>query len=57
MTEQALEEAIKRLIIKRRNAHGNAEEQARINLKLTRLYDIKYLMIKQKNEFAGGTRA
>lgn len=46
MTEQALTEAIKRLIIARRNA--NEQEQNRINIKLTKLYDIKYLMLQQK---------
>ena len=50
MTIQAVEEAIKRLIIKRREAHGNQAEQDRINAKLSKLYDIKYLAIKQEQE-------
>lgn len=50
MTIEATEEAIKRLIIKRREAHGNEKEQERINEKLTLLYDLKYLAIKQEQE-------
>lgn len=48
MTYEALQEAIKRLIIKRRQAHGNDAEQARINAKLTKLYDLKYTMLMQR---------
>ena len=48
MTIEALKEAIKRLIIKRREAHGNKEEQERINEKLTKLYDIKFLALQQE---------
>ncbi len=47
MTFQALQEAIARLIIKRAENHGNAEEQARINEKLTKLYDLKFVMLSQ----------
>ena len=47
MTKQALEEAIKRLIIKRREAYRNYAEQERINQKLTKLYDLKWLMLQQ----------
>jgi hypothetical protein len=47
MTLEALTEAIKRLIIKRREAHGNNEEQQRLNDKLTKLYNLKYLMLEQ----------
>ena len=53
MTLLALEEAIKRLIIKRREAHGNDEEQKRINEKLTKLYDLKWLMLQQEFEIGG----
>ena len=49
MTPLSLNEAIKRLIIKRREAHGNDEEQKRINEKLTKLYDLKWLMLEQEN--------
>ena len=42
MTEESLKEAIKNLIIKRREAHGNDEEQETINKKLDKLYDLKY---------------
>lgn len=48
MTFDALTYAIARLIIARRNAHGNPQEQARINAKLTKLYDLKYLMLEQQ---------
>ena len=50
MTIEALNEAIKRLIIKRREAHGNEEEQKRINEKLTKLYDLKALAIEQEQK-------
>lgn len=49
MTYEALIEAIKRLIIKRAEAHGNFEEQDRINKKLDKLYDLKYIMLQQIN--------
>lgn len=48
MTFEALVNAIARLIIARRNAHGNELEQKRINDKLDKLYDIKYLMLQQQ---------
>ena len=48
MTIGSVNEAIKRLIIKRREAHGNEEEQSRINKKLTKLYDIKFLALQQE---------
>lgn len=48
MTYEALEAAIANLIDKRRKAHGNDEEQARINAKLTKLYDLKYTMLAQQ---------
>lgn len=48
MTRQSLMEAIKRLIVKRANAHGNYAEQERINTRLTQLYDLKYLMDQQE---------
>lgn len=44
----ALEEKIRQLIIKRREAHGNDAEQDRINAKLTKLYDRKWLLLKQR---------
>ena len=47
MTLQALQEAIARLIIKRAENHGNAEEQERINKKLTKLYDLKFTLLSQ----------
>lgn len=45
MTLEALNEAIKRLILKRRES--NIEEQKQINIKLDKLYDLKYLMLQQ----------
>ena len=48
MTKQALEEAIRRLIIKRREAHNDYAEQERINQKLTKLYDLKWLIMEQE---------
>ena len=45
MTLETLEYAIGNLIKKRAKAHGNDVEQKRINEKLTRLYDLKYLML------------
>lgn len=50
MTIEALTEAIARLIIKRREAHNNLEEQARINIKLTKLYNLKSLMKAQESK-------
>ena len=47
MTLQALQEAIARPIIKRAENHGNAEEQERINKKLTKLYDLKFILLSQ----------
>ena len=48
MTITALKEAIKRLIIARRDAHGNDAEQERINAKLTKLYDIEFTYLQQQ---------
>lgn len=50
MTIDALNEAIKRLVIKRRQAHGNEEEQKRINAKLDKLYEIKHTALVQESE-------
>lgn len=48
MTEEALTYAIARLIEKRRKAHGDDAEQARLNVKLTKLYDLKWIMQQQQ---------
>ena len=48
MTIDAINEAIKRLIIKRREAQGNQAEQERINEKLNKLYNIKFLALQQE---------
>ena len=50
MTIGAVNEAIKRLIIKRREAHGDDKEQNRINKKLDKLYDIKYIALAQETK-------
>lgn len=47
MTLDALYYAIERLLIKRWKTKENEEEQKRINKKLDKLYDIKYLMLEQ----------
>ena len=47
MTYEALMYAIANLITKRREAHGNPEEQARINAKLDKLYALKGVMLEQ----------
>lgn len=50
MTFEALKEAIARLIIARAEAHGNEAEQARLNAKLEKLYNLKYTMLEQMNK-------
>ena len=47
MTLPALQEAIKRLIIQRGEAQGNPAEQERINIKLDKLYNLKFIMLQQ----------
>ena len=47
MTLEALKNAIAKLIIARAEAHGNEVEQARINAKLDKLYNLKYTMLEQ----------
>lgn len=47
MTLEALQNAIANLIVARREAHGNEAEQARINVKLDKLYNLKYTMLEQ----------
>ena len=50
MTFEALQNAIARLIVARREAHGNEAEQARINTKLDKLYNLKYTMLEQQSK-------
>ena len=50
MTLEALKNAIAKLIVTRREAHGNEAEQARINAKLDKLYNLKYTMLEQTNK-------
>lgn len=47
MTLEALKNAIANLLVARREAHGNEAEQARINAKLEKLYNLKYTMLEQ----------
>ena len=47
MTLEALMNKIQELIIKRREARGDYAEQDRINAKLTKLYDLKRVMLAQ----------
>lgn len=42
MNRKILELAIENLIKKRKKAHDNPEEQARINAELSKLYNLKY---------------
>ena len=55
MTIEALEEAIKRLIIKRREAHGNEEEQKRINESIDRPVMIKIGMGRLRTNLIDNT--
>lgn len=50
MTLEALQNAIANLIIARREAHGNETEQARINAKLDKLYNLKYTLLEQESQ-------
>ena len=50
MTFEALQNAIARLIVARREAHGNEAEQARLNAKLEKLYNLKYTMLEQASK-------
>lgn len=51
MTYKALMEAIKRLVVKRQNTdHNDTKELDRINAKLTKLYDLQEVMLKQRSE-------
>ena len=47
MTLEALKNAIAKLIVARREAHGNKAEQERINAKLEKLYALKYTLLEQ----------
>lgn len=48
MTLEALQEAIKNLILKRNNSTSE-DEKTRLNTKLTKLYNIKYIILQQNN--------
>ncbi len=47
MTYEALMNAIRTLIFKRKQAHGNDAEQNRINAKLDKLYALRITMLDQ----------
>ena len=49
MTFEALIETIKNLILKRNNSTSE-DERTRLNTKLTKLYDLKYIMLQQNNK-------
>lgn len=50
MTKQALITAIQRLIIKRQIS-TDEKEIKEINKKLDKLYNLKYIMIEQENQY------
>ena len=50
MTIGSVNEAIKRLIIKRREDNSKEEEQSRKNKKLDKLYEIKYIAWEQETK-------
>ena len=50
MTLEALKNAIANLLVARREAHGNEVEQARINAKLDKLYNLKYTLLEQESQ-------
>lgn len=50
MTFEALQNAIANLLVARREAHGNEAEQARLNAKLEKLYNLKYTMLEQASK-------
>lgn len=50
MTLEALQQAIANLLVARREAHGNEAEQARINAKLDKLYNLKYTLLEQESQ-------
>lgn len=47
MTYESLMHAINRLKELREKAHGNYAEQERLNAKLTKLYELRAIMIQQ----------
>ena len=49
MTLEVLNETIRGLIVKRQEAHGDKEKQDKYNKMLTKLYEMKYLMLEQVN--------
>lgn len=52
MTLETLNEAIKRLLIKRQNIpYNDYTELDRTKQKLTKLYDLKYLTLQQQKQY------
>jgi len=50
MTIQSITYAIARLIKKRKKFTGDDEEQSKINCKLDKLYDLKYIALQQESK-------
>lgn len=50
MTIEFLKNAIARLIKKRAELHGQPGEQEKINKRLTKLYDLKYIALQQEDK-------
>lgn len=51
MMLEVIHNKIAQLIIKRREAHDNFAEQQRLTAQLTKLYDLKLLILQQQKEF------
>ena len=51
MTISAINAAIGRLILARQAAHGDKNEQTRINKKLDKLYEIKFILLSQNGGY------
>ena len=51
MTISAINAAIGRLILARQAAHGDKNEQTRINAKLDKLYEIKFILLSQNGGY------
>ena len=52
MTLEVLNETIRGLIVKRQEAHGDKEKQDKYNKMLTKLYEMKYLMLEQEQRLS-----
>ena len=52
MTLEVLNETIRGLIVTRQEAHGDKEKQDKYNKMLTKLYEMKYLMLEQEQRLS-----